>query len=151
MQLLNWRAACALLWMCVVLAGCQRPSGPDRQPIVGEVTVNGRLLADGRIRFLPAEKSGIGGSAGVKAGQYEIPRDEGLPPGEYRVEIEQAIDLGFPLDDDQAFAARGAKPLPTQRIPAKYNRESTLTATIVAATEPNEFNFPLEFPEPDKN
>jgi hypothetical protein len=126
----------------LILLGCGGPQGPQREHIFGEVSLDGKLLDSGRIRFLPVDKKGLTGSAGVKAGQFEIPEAEGLPAGVYRVEIEGDPDLGFPIDDDVEFAKRGGKPLPPPPVPAKFNTKSTLKATVVAG-QPNEINFPL--------
>jgi len=141
----QWKAAQAAWWLPAILIlapGCTGPKGPERERVLGEIILDGRLLKSGRIRFIPKEKDGLLGSAGVKAGQYEIPQAEGIPAGDYRVEIDGDADFGFPVDDDVAFANRGDKPVPPPPVPAKYNLKSTLTATVVAG-ELNEIDFPL--------
>lgn len=136
------RAAWWLPAILVLAVGCGADPGPRRERVYGEVSLDDKLLTSGRIRFLPKDPKGITGSAGIKAGQYEIPQKEGLPAGDYRVEIDGDADLGFAIDDDVAFANRGKKPLPPPPVPARYNLKSTLTATVRSDT-PNEVDFSL--------
>ena len=64
--------------------------------------------------------------------------------GSYRVEIEAEEKLGFELDDDQAYAKRGGKPLPPNPIPPQFNQKSTLEATVIADAK-NDFSYDLKF------
>lgn len=138
----------SLLLLLALAAGCSR--GPDLQPVSGLVTVNQQPLSAGVIRFCPLQGTrGRASSAGVCDGEFAIPRKDGLVPGEYRVEIEAAVDLGFAIDDDVAFATRGAKPLPPNPVPPKFNRQSTLTAAV-APGDDNILEFDLDVPQPSK-
>jgi hypothetical protein len=72
-------------------------------------------------------------------GQYEIPREQGLVPGKYRVRI----TAGTPTPP----IAPGELPGPSggtskERIPAKYNVRSDIEATVTAAG-PNTFNYEI--------
>jgi hypothetical protein len=130
-----------------LIVGCGR-SGPDLQAVNGLVTVNQRPLEAGRILFRPLDGTvGKATSAGIAQGEFTVTRQDGLVPGEYRVEIEAALDLGFEFDDDVAFAKRGGKPLPPNPVPPKFNRQSTLTASV-AGGEANVFEFDLDVPNP---
>lgn len=136
--------------LVVVLAGCSGGSEIERRPLEGTVTVNGKPMATGRIRFTPAAgTNGPAASASVSEGRFTGPEDEGVVVGEYRVEIEAQENLGFEFDDDVAYAARGGRPLPPNEIPLEFNRNSRLTATV-RADEENTFNFPLEFQLPKR-
>jgi hypothetical protein len=51
------------------------------------------------------------------------------------VRIESIVDPGFELDDEAAYAKAAQQPtgkpvLPRQPIPAQYNDQTTLTATV---------------------
>lgn len=136
------------LLLLALAVGCSR--GPDLQPVSGLVTVNQQPLSAGVIRFRPLQGTrGRASSAGVRGGEFAIPRGDGLVPGEYRVEIEAAVDLGFEIDDDIAFAKRGGKPLPPNPVPPKFNRQSTLTAAV-AAGDDNILEFDLDVSQPSK-
>jgi hypothetical protein len=132
-----------------MLCGCGGKPEIERLPVSGTVTVNGQPLSSGRIRFTPQVGTvGPAGAAGVANGKFSIPAEAGVVAGEYRVEIEAEENLGFDLDDEAAFAARGGKPLPPNGIPAEFNRESRLTATVRSDVE-NVLEFPVSF-EPRK-
>lgn len=135
--------ALALCGMAAVLSGCGS-AGLQREHVVGEVTVNGKSLESGRIRFI-SDGGQLQTTAGIQEGRFELASTEGLPAGDYRVEIESDPDLGFPIDDDVAFAKRGRKRIaPKAPIPAQYNRDSTLTVTVVPGCT-NPLDFPITF------
>ena len=144
--MLSFRLSVALVIAVAFGHGCSRePASPPRFPVTGTVTVNGEPLQAGRIRFSPLTGTSTPGtSVGVVDGSYLTTVEEGLMEGEYRVEIEAEEDLGFELDDDQAYAKRGGKPLPPNQIPPQFNRKSTLEATVMADAD-NDFLFNLEF------
>lgn len=138
-----------LLPLLVLTTGCGR-TGPDLQPVSGVVTVNQQPLEAGRILFRPLDGTeGKAASAGIQQGEFTVTRQDGLAPGKYRVEIEAAVDLGFEIDDDVAFARRGGKPLPPNPVPPKFNRNSTLTASV-APGDNNILEFNLDVPAPSK-
>jgi hypothetical protein len=136
--------AAALLPMS---AGCQDDTLPERFDVRGTVSLDGKPLQAGRILFLPTSATqGPAASARIEDGRYEIAKDAGPVAGNYRVEIEGEVDLGFPLDDDVAFTQRaeaGQKTLPPNPVPAIYNRQSTLTAVISPDESKNQFDFAL--------
>jgi hypothetical protein len=128
--------------LIAALAGCA-PSGPTRAPIQGKVTVGGQPLAAGRILFTPAAPNqGPATSARIEAGQYKIAKSEGPIVGKNRVEVEADLNLGFPIDDEAAFAKRGGKPLPPNPIPPAFNSQSNLTADVKAGEE-NAFDIAI--------
>ncbi|MBX3442430.1 MAG: hypothetical protein KF774_08480 [Planctomyces sp.] len=131
----------AAIVAALALSACGE-AGPLRLPVQGEVTLDGEPLEAGRIRFVPAASRGVEGYAAIIAGEYRLSDDAGLPPGDYRVEVEGQVELGFALDDDIAFANRPKKPLPPPSVPERYRRDTPLEATVVAG-QPNEFHFPL--------
>ena len=114
--------------VAVFLAGC----GGDavgRAPIVGQVSIGGQPLANGRIVFVPiAPNEGPAASAAIVNGRYELDQADGPVVGPNRVEIE--ADLGVALDDEVAIAKLGGR-LPPQPIPPQYNRQSTLVFEVL--------------------
>jgi hypothetical protein len=118
------------------LSGCGGSDGLSRGAVQGRVTIGGAPLAKGRILFLPqAPTSGPTVSATVENGVYELPRHEGPVAGTNRVQVEAALDLGFAIDDEAAFAQRGGRPLPPNPVPPEFNRNSTLVVEIKADDE----------------
>ena len=125
----------ATIVLALALAGCGE-SGPARAPIRGRVTLGGQPLKAGRIIFTPqAPNTGPATSAAISEGVYQLARTEGPIVGRNRVEIEAVPDLGFPIDDDVAFAERGNRPLPRSPIPPQFNEQSQLTTEVLAADE----------------
>jgi hypothetical protein len=122
-------AACLCLSLGLALCGCG--DGLSRSTISGKVTVGGAPLKAGRILFIPVPPlQGPTASAAVIDGSYAIPVREGPVAGTHRVEVEAELPLGFPIDDEAAFARRGGGPLPPNPIPLEFNRQSQLTTTI---------------------
>jgi hypothetical protein len=134
----------AILIACLALfatLGCS--SGPKRGAIAGNVTIAGKPLPSGRILFVPAAPlEGPAVSAVIAGGAYELPRNEGPLVGPHRVEVEADPDLGFALDDEQAYAARGRRPLPPGPIPPAFNRQSQLAVDI----QPGDNTFHVAIP-----
>jgi hypothetical protein len=125
----------ALGLVAALVTGCQ-DAGPQRAAIEGRVTVAGRPLPAGRILFKPiAPTEGPVTSAVVASGAYSLPEERGPVVGQHRVEVEAELPLGFALDDEQAFAKRGGKPLPPNPIPPEFNRRSKLQVDVVADRE----------------
>lgn len=131
---------------CIVV-GCGR-SGPERVALRGIVQLDEQPLKAGRIMFIPVEPLvGPLASGRIVDGVYEISDVEGAVVGTHRVEIKADLDLGIALDDDEAYAAREAAPLPRNPVPEKYNRRSTLSAET-SSDGPNEFDFALASEKP---
>lgn len=128
----------------LVLTGCG-PAGPRPMKVWGEVTFDGKPLESGSIRFLPLPNStqGTATEGDIQNGRYEIPAKDGpLSSLTYKVEIRAQRKVGTvanpmnptgpPLDRFDNF------------IPAAYNHESTLTATIADTEAANQHDFHLK-------
>ncbi len=119
-----------LATLMISALGCG-PSGPERAPIKGRITLGSAPLAAGQILFVPqAPTAGPTTSAAIKNGEYSLTKEQGPIVGTHRIEVEADLPLGFPIDDDVAFAQRNGRPLPTNPVPRQYNRESTLTFEV---------------------
>jgi len=109
---------------------------------------DGVPLPHGVIRFLPqAQASGPGVMAEIADGKFSFDIATGPVPGVHRVEIEATQHLGFKIDDEAAFAVAaqkaGRSPVASNPIPAVYNRNSTLSATI-ADNDEQSLSFELK-------
>jgi hypothetical protein len=102
------------------LAGCDR--GPAVGTVTGKITVDGQPVDGGLIRMVPVDGNSQPADSVVTAGNYSIT----MPVGEKRVEIFWAPGGGGKIDT----ASQGAEKAIVQRVPAKYNTESTLVYTV---------------------
>lgn len=132
-----------------LVVGCGASSDLVRHPVAGAVLLDGRPLEAGTIRLIPTPTTrGPAVVAQVEDGFYELARWQGPVAGEYRVEIESAIDLPFAIDDEAAYAehvrrSKGKSPLPMQPVPPKFNRESQLRVQVTDRATDNKFDFQL--------
>lgn len=117
-----------------------------RAAVSGTVTLDGRPLAKGVIRFVPIEGTpGPKTSVMVSEGRFESDEQNGPVVGKHRIEIESTDDGGYAMDDEQAIKKlkqAGIRRIALVRVPVIYNAHSTLTRTV-AADGPNEFQFDL--------
>ncbi len=80
MKYLNGTFCCFLLMVC--FTGCGGTDG--KLPVSGTITLKGEPLDDGIIEFSSAEtRTG----ANIIKGKYEVPAENGLKPGTYKVSI----------------------------------------------------------------
>ncbi|MGH7199021.1 MAG: hypothetical protein ACREJB_00340 [Planctomycetaceae bacterium] len=128
-------------------AGCGS-EGPVRVAVEGSVAFQGGgSLEAGVIRFIPTgETEGPVAVATIRDGSYELPESEGPVLGTHRIEIEAIDHYGFALDDEAAYVAQieqKRRRMPSNPVPARYNRRSTLTAEV-ALDGDHTFDFRLE-------
>ncbi len=122
-----------LLLAMLSTLGCGGPN-EDLQSVTGSVTFEGQPLDDGRILFTPEQPSAAPVMAVVDQGQFTLE----LPPGAYRVEIDASR-----IAPNQ----EGLDGLPSyvSYIPARYNQQSELTATVTSGGS-NHLTFQLHAP-----
>ncbi len=130
--------------MFIGLVGCagdaQVDDGLARQAVAGTVTMDGQPLDSGQIQFIPTDPSSGGGTSGtIQGGRFEIDDFRGPAPGTYQVVISSQAP---------AMLAEGempgeAPPPSPEEIPAIYNRNTTLNATVDASGE-NTFEYVLK-------
>jgi hypothetical protein len=125
-------SALALI-LALTTIGCS--GGRDnlpREPVAGTVTMDGQPLPEAVIQFYPTgDAKSTGANAQVKAGQFSIPREDGLVPGSYKVSISHA-ELEAALYKGKKDDSPRSKKLGPELIPARYNSKSELTAEIKA-------------------
>jgi hypothetical protein len=132
-----------LLSICglTLLAGCGGdPMG--RQAVSGTVTLNNQPLDQGRIHFAPAGKGPTESGATIENGKYRIPINSGLVPGTYKVSIFSYDQKGAKVQSEEVPGDPGNTQF-KERIPARYNAKTTLTAEVKSAG-PNVFDFKLD-------
>jgi hypothetical protein len=131
----------ASLLACVLVAGGGCGKGTDRLKVSGTVTYKGRPLDQGRIEFEPTftGPTAFASGAPIADGAFTIPAGGGLAPGTYRVRIyssDRVSPKGPVLPGSEG-------PPPKERLAAKYNTETKLTAEVTAAG-PNTFAFTVD-------
>src|SRR6516162_7035302 len=72
--------------VAAALAGCSGSSA-GRVEVSGGVKLQGQPLRDGSIRFVPLQGQDTVSGAPVVSGRYTIPRQNGLRPGKYLVQV----------------------------------------------------------------
>ncbi len=127
--------------VCAFVAGCGGDSsGPKGVAISGTVTLDGAPLDHGTILI---KWSGSAAGADIANGKFAIPANVGPIPGKHRVEISSPEGGSKVTSTDPTKAMDEASgPPPTERIAAKYNTESELTAEVKDGGET--FSFALK-------
>ena len=121
-----FRVALAFLTVLIVVPGCDRgPAPPKRGKLEGKVTLNGKPLAGGTIRFMAIDPNGVNVLATVKDGAYSVAEADGPTKGKYRVEfsVPSATKRRIPNDDIPGQFMEEAP----ETMPARYNTQSTIT------------------------
>jgi len=137
-----------LLAMVAVGSGCGRGA---RIAVKGTVAVNGQPLDSGDISFAPLSPGG-GPTAGaeIRRGAFSIPSEQGLLPGDYKVQIHAFRGTGKKTWDGMGEPNAPASQKHyvaemEQYIPPQYNDASELKATI-AAGKRNDLALDLKVP-----
>jgi hypothetical protein len=115
----------------MIVAGCDQ--GPAVGTVKGTITIDGQPVDGGLIRLVPTDGNSQPADSVVTAGSYSIT----MPVGEKRVEIFWAPGGGGTVDT----ASQGAEKAIVQRIPSKYNTESTLTYTVESGQAVKDFSL----------
>lgn len=119
----------SLAGLALSLAGCGA-GGPKTYTVTGIVSFDGQPVEDGEILFIPAEKH-FGPDAGkIVNGAFRFAAKAGVK----RVEIRAARDV--------PGKRTPMGPVREDYIPAGYNSQSQLTATVDPVGK-NHFEFPL--------
>lgn len=148
---LSFNRRFAMVGFCLLTlagaTGCGGGGGIERAPVSGKVTFDGTPVEKGLIVMTPTgETKGPSSGAEIKNGEYSIPRETGLVPGTYKVEITASKSVGRIEVQGVAGATGGLSGSQTAEnlvmyIPEKYNTQSTLTYTVKSGS--NTENFTL--------
>jgi hypothetical protein len=132
------RSAYSLLVLLpsLVTIGCSTSKDDlPRVPVAGTVDMDGRPLPEAVIQFYPiGEKTAtsVGANAQIVNGKFSIAREDGLVPGSYKVSISHQELKDVESNAQKKGTPSRSKVLGPERIPAKYNTQSTLKADIKA-------------------
>lgn len=150
--------ATPLLLLMAVLPGCS--DGPELIPVSGKVTVDGKPLAEGTVKFIPAQGGRSARSSITENGTYQLSsfkKGDGVPPGDYIVTIEamkdlnegkkaksQELDPELTKYDFGGNIADVAESKIVYLVPEEYafKERTPLKATVDAATTTHDFEVP---------
>lgn len=111
----RWIAIASLTVLFTSLGCGGGQTGPKRYPVTGTVTREGIDVDAGNILFIPKEGGGPAAGAIIKAGKYKFTSQDGVPAGNYKVEIIQE-----PLRDPDFKGKKNEAPLlPDDRFKGK--------------------------------
>jgi len=116
--------------LLLFIVGC-RPTGSATYTVMGTVTFDGELVAEGDIVFSSFDGNGVPHAGKILNGSYQLEATS----GEKRVEIHASGAEG-PVDPVMNMAHR--RPY----IPAEYNAETKLRADVIPLGV-NKVNYPL--------
>jgi hypothetical protein len=121
--------------------GCGEDNPLGRRPIVGRVTYKTQPVDYGSIQFIPLDvQHGVNSGGMIGDGKYQLVEAQGLPPGAYKVMI-SAPDL---RQQEKVEAMPGdARTFAVERIPKKYNLNTTLQIEVQKGRGSQELNFDL--------
>lgn len=137
-----WRGGVLVAAVVGFVVGCGEQNPLGRRPIVGKVQYRGQPVDFGSIQFLPQDlQRGVSSGALIRDGTYRIVEADGLPPGIYRVVISWPDEgkkevVEGPPGDERRVAV--------ERLPRKYNTESTLQIEVPQGRGTHEVNFDLD-------
>jgi len=130
------------LAVCAMHAGCSEANPLGRRVVHGVVTFQGKPVDYGAIQFIPADpQHGVSSGGMISGGRYRLKLSDGLPPGSYQVMISspdrgKQEKLEGPPGDERTLAV--------ERIPKKYNLQTTLKLEVPQARGSQEANFELQ-------
>jgi hypothetical protein len=114
------------------LLGCGRATGPNTHPVSGTVTLNGKPLVTGDVIFYPETENMPAVMGKLEEGRYSFR----AVAGRHRVSIQS-------VGGKPRVVSPVMPPVFEPLVPARYNRESTLTAEV-QTTGHNHFDFALQ-------
>ncbi|QDT54254.1 hypothetical protein Pan44_22820 [Caulifigura coniformis] len=125
--------------LCVLtLLGCGEDDPLNRQAVSGKVTIDSSPVEFGSIEFNPTGPNGVMSGAMISQGEYHIPADKGLPPGEYLIRIYAPSEKTEVIEQAPGEMTRAAKEL----APPEYNTKTTQKRTVEAGKD-NVFDFAM--------
>ena len=110
-----------MLLPLLMALGCRESDPLNRQAVSGKITLDGEPLAEGTVDFTPVN-NGVPSGASLKDGVFTIPKEKGLPPGDYIVRVSAANPSGITAD-----VPGESNQISLELIPEKYNTKSELS------------------------
>src|SRR5262245_29550919 len=136
----TWKAALALAGLVVVFAGCGR-GGPAAGEVAGKVSVGGKPVTAGVVKFVPDAGEPVGASLGPD-GTY---RATGVPAGRSRVAIETLQFKNLTPPPPAMAKQMGGPRAQYVPIPAKYEKPDT-SGLSVEVRDRKVVTFDIEMP-----
>jgi hypothetical protein len=128
----------------VALAGCDSgPEEPQRGKLEGQVTLNGKPVKQGTIRFFALDPNGINVAADIQDGRYSVPEGQGPSKGKYRVEFSVPSDKKTRIENPDLPGEWLEEAV--ELLPPKYHRDSQIVQDYDPATEKS-YDFKLTTP-----
>ncbi len=140
----SFRGLTVLVTLTTLLVGCSDPLG-GRMEVSGTVKLKGKSLADGTVSFEPLDGQPTRATVMLTAGEFTIPKPNGLVPGRYmiRVSAGDGKTAVNPVNPDQPPGPSGGTNIISKElIPADWNVDSKQEREIVK-TGPNRFEFEI--------
>ena len=116
----------------LLISGCGTGE-PPTYPVKGKVTLDGKPIEKGLIRFSPTGSASPAG-AEIKAGQYSLK----APPGESKVEITSTIVVG----QRKAYNTPDSPmvDITKEAVPDQFNAKTTLKFEVKAGENSKDFD-----------
>jgi hypothetical protein len=138
------------LWFLVsfaapLLSGCSDPYA-GRYAVSGTVKLEGQPLDDGSIMFVPLDGQDTRSGAGITNGEYNLPRQHGLKPGWYLVQLTSG-DGKTPAREEDIGGPSSTNIVSVDRIPPEWNVESKQKKEVTSSG-PNQFDFDIPHVNP---
>lgn len=114
----------SILTICLFIGGCG--GAGERAELSGTVTLDGAAIPKGAIAFRPVDSGGPSAGSEIVDGQFFVPAEKGLRPGNFRVEITAMRKTGKSFKDP----VFGQTDVEVQYVPTKYNVQSELTVNV---------------------
>ncbi|WP_437222788.1 carboxypeptidase regulatory-like domain-containing protein [Planctomicrobium sp. SH661] len=102
--------------------------------------MDGKILAGVMVTFLPQQEGRMSSGVTDENGKYELiymGETKGAVIGSHKVNI----NTFRPSATVESFEGRGSRPKFTESIPAKYNSQTELTATVKSGDNMIDFNL----------
>ncbi|WP_165070745.1 hypothetical protein [Paludisphaera rhizosphaerae] len=127
----------------LALTGCGERE-PERHPVAGKVSLDGKPLATGKVTFVPLDGP-TASVAEVRDGVFQVDRASGPASGRYQVEIVAVALTGKKIPNPDV----PGRFLDEERdlVPERYNLKSELIAEVAPGAQ-NAFEFALSSERP---
>lgn len=124
------------------MSGCGGDDPLGRRAVSGIVTLDEVPLEEGSISFEPMDGGRTSSGGVIRNGRYVIARDQGLPPGKYRVEI-HAVKPGTGMKRPPGGGIGSETGTPAvELIPPGWNQRSEHFVEVTASSSA-EFNHEI--------
>jgi hypothetical protein len=114
-----------LVVVITIIAGCNIGPAPlKRGKLSGKVTLDGKPVATGQIRFIALDPDGVNVAATIANGQFDLPEGQGPAKGKYRVEfsVPSATKSRIPNPDIPGQWLEEA----AETLPPRFHRDSNI-------------------------